>query len=161
MPHVKCTIVELCVFKRTKKGPLFLLLKRSSDEKLYPDMWQIVTGKIKRAEKAMHAAFRELKEETGFVANRFWVAPIVGSFFDPFGDTVQMCPLFAAEVPSSAEPVLSKEHQQYEWASFERAQKLLVWPGHLSAVEIVRSYIVAEREAASLTEIKSAVKKGK
>ncbi len=145
------------MFKRTKRGPLFLMLKRSPTEKLYPGMWQIVTGKIRRTEKALHAALRELREETGLPAKRFWVAPIVGSFFDPLGDAVQMCPLFAAEIAPSAEPVLSKEHQQYVWATFKKAQELLVWPGHLDAVRIVRNYIVAEREAASLTEIKPVV----
>ena len=157
LPRIECSIVELCVFKRTKKGPLFLLLKRSSGEKLYPGMWQIITGKIKRGEKAMSAALRELMEETGFSAIRFWVAPIVGSFFDPSKDRVQMCPLFAAEVASSASPKLSEEHQEYEWASFKRTQELLVWPGHLDAVKIVRDFIVAGREAASLTELESEV----
>jgi len=65
-----------------------------------------------------------------------------------------MCPLFAVQVAPSAEPVLSSEHQQYVWATFKKAQELLVWPGHLDAVRIVRNYIVAERQAASLTEIK-------
>lgn len=85
-----------------------------------------------------------------------WVAPMVGSFFDRLEDSVQMCPLFAVEVAALAEPVLSKEHQQYEWATLKRARELLVWPGHLDAVQIVRSYIVGAREAASLTEIKPA-----
>ncbi len=156
MPRVDSTIVELCVFKRTDKGPLFLMLKRSSAERLYPDIWQIVTGKMKRAEKAMDAALRELREETGLVANRFWTAPIVGSFFDPLSDSVQMCPLFAVEVHASAEPLLSKEHQQFEWATLKRAVELLVWPGHVDAVQIVNSYIVAGGAAASLTEINSA-----
>jgi dihydroneopterin triphosphate diphosphatase len=161
MPSVECTIVELCVFKRTKKGPLFLLLKRSSEEKLYPNMWQIITGKIKRAEKAMHAALRELYEETSLPVRRFWVAPIVGSFFDPVANKVQMCPLFAVEVASTAMPALSKEHQQYEWATAKRVRELLVWPGHLEAVQIVQKYIVAGREAAILTELKPQLQKGK
>ena len=101
----------------------------------------------------MGAAQRELQEETGLVANGFWTAPIVGSFFDPLKDSLQMCPLFAAEVPISAEPVLSKEHQGYEWATLERAVELLVWPGHVDAVRTVNNYIVADREAASLTKI--------
>jgi 8-oxo-dGTP pyrophosphatase MutT (NUDIX family) len=137
------------------------MLKRSSEEKLYPNMWQIITGRIKRAEKALHAALRELQEETGMPAQRFWVAPVVGSFFDPRANSVQMCPLFAVEVASSAEPVLSKEHQRHEWATVKRASKLLVWPGHLEAVRIVQNYIVAGREAAILTEIKPQLQKGK
>ena len=130
------------------------MLKRSLTEELYPGMWQILTGKIKQSEKATHAALRELREETGLAAHRFWVAPIVGSFFDPRENSVQLCPLFAAEVGSADVPVLSIEHDEYEWASAAKARKLLVWPGHLDAVQIVENYIVANREAASLTEIK-------
>ena len=157
MPTVECTIVELCIFKRTAGIPLFLVMKRSSSERLYPNMWQILTGTIHRAEKAMQAAVREMQEETGLVPDCLWVAPIVGSFFDPQSDSVEMCPLFAAEVASSVEPKLSSEHQQYEWASYERAEKLLVWPGHLDAIRIVHDFILGDREAGRLTEIKPAV----
>lgn len=105
----------------------------------------------------MHAALRELHEETALAAKRFWVAPIVGSFFDPMKDAIQFCPLFVVEVASDAEPRLSKEHQKYEWVTHKRARDLLVWPGHLDAVKVVRKYIIAEREAASLTEMKPVI----
>ncbi len=156
MPSVQCTIVELCAFKRSSKGPRFLILKRSSTEKLYPNMWQIITGKVKRAEKPVHAALRELREETGLSARRFWVAPMVDSFYDPLGNTVEMCPVFAAEVSTSAEPTLSGEHQAYAWATSRRATDLLVWPKHIEAVRMVRDYIIAGREASRLTEIRLA-----
>lgn len=161
MPRIECTIVEICVFKRTHKGPFFLMLKRAATESLYPGMWQIITGKIKRTEKAFVAGVRELKEETGLTADRFWTVPMVGSFFDPVRDRVQMCPLFAVEVPASAEPVLSEEHECYEWAAPARARELLVWPGHLGAVQMVLDYIITGRKAASLSEIKTKPQKGK
>jgi len=161
MPSVRCTIVELCAFKRTENGPLYLILKRSPNESLYPDLWQIVTGRIRKGETAKAAALRELREETRLSPERTWIAPVVGSFFNLADDCVEMCPLFAVEVASGAEPVLSKEHREYEWASFERAEALLVWPGHHDAVRVVRDYIVTESEAARLTEIKQGSKERK
>ena len=137
------------------------MLQRAQTETLYPGMWQIITGKIKRKEKAVATALRELREETGLTAERFWVVPIVGSFFDPRSDSVQMTPLFAAEVSIAAEPTLSEEHERYEWANLNRACELLVWPGHLNAVQAVNTYIVAEREAAGLSELKTKSQKGK
>lgn len=161
MPGVRCTIVELCVFKRTESGPLFLALKRSLSESLYPGMWQIITGKIRKAEKASTAALRELREETGLLARRFWVAPVVDSFYSLPDDAVEMCPVFAVEVAASAEPIISNEHQKYEWVTFERTRTLLVWPGHHEAIRVVHDYIVSGTEAARLTEIKLRVKERK
>lgn len=160
MASIECTIIELCVFKRTKRGPRYLILKRASAEKLYPDIWQIVTGKIKSKEKAANAGLRELREETGLTPKRFWVVPIVSSFFDPVGDTIQLCPLFAAEVVETAVPKLSSEHQSYVWADRSRAQKLLVWPGHRNAVQTVHNYIVANQQAGRLTELEPYFQKG-
>lgn len=157
MPALQCSIVEICIFKRTKKGELYLILERADTERIYPGMWQIVTGKIRPAEKAIDAARREFREETGLTMRRFWVAPVTGSFFDTNSDTVQLCPLFAIEVQPDAEPVLSSEHKSYEWAGQKRAHELLVWPGHHEAVDIVHTYIVAEREAARLTELEPAL----
>jgi dATP pyrophosphohydrolase len=154
MPSIQCTIVELCVFKRTSKGPRFLVLKRSSTEKLYPGTWQIITGTVRRSEKAFNAALRELQEETRLKAKRFWIVPTLGSFFDAVSDSVQLCPLFAAEVDSSAEPQLSNEHESYKWAGKGLALDLLVWPGHHEAIRTVREFIVGKKDAGGLTELK-------
>ncbi|HEY6952958.1 MAG TPA: NUDIX domain-containing protein [Bacteroidota bacterium] len=161
MASVRSTIVELCVFKRTKKGPLYLVLKRSSTERLYPDIWQIITGKLKEREKAAIAVLRELKEETGLLPKRLWVVPAVDSFFDPVGDAVELCPLFAAEVEATSVPTLSSEHREFVWAGMKQARKLLVWPGHKDAVKTVHDYIVAGREAGRLTELEPNAQKGK
>ncbi len=134
---------------------MFLVLKRAASESVYPGMWQIVTGKIRKSEKAVRAALRELREETGFTPERLWTAPMVSSFFSVADDSVELCPLFAVEVGKRAEPVLSKEHQEYAWATFEQAETLLVWPGHHDSVRLVRDYIVNEREAGRLTEIRT------
>lgn len=155
MPRLESSIVEVCIFKRTRGGPAFLMLRRAKTEKVYPGMWQIVTGKIKRGEKAVWAAVRELREETGLQPAHLWIAPIVGSFFDAGRDTVHMCPLFIAEVKEQAEPVLSKEHEAFEWAIPDRAHELLVWPGHHNAVRVALEYIIPGGEAAILSEQKT------
>ncbi len=150
---VECTIVETVVFKRSEREPVYLILRRSDSESLYPGMWQIVTGRIERGETATAASLRELQEETALRVQRFWTVPIVGSFYDPRNDSIQLCPLFAAETDPDAEPRLSEEHKEYVWAPLERARELLVWPGHHQAVDTVHQYITAGQEAARLTEI--------
>jgi dihydroneopterin triphosphate diphosphatase len=136
-----------------------MILKRSAKEKLYPNIWQIVTGTLRRGENAFAGSLRELKEETGLKAKRFWVVPHIGTFYDDKNDVIQMSPLFAAEVEEDVEPELSKEHQQYQWVPIDRAVELLVWPGHHDAVRTVHNFIVSGREAGRLTELKLERKK--
>ena len=157
MPTIECTIVEVVVFKKSKGAPLYLMLRRSSTEKLYPDTWQIVTGTIETGESALTAALREVDEETSLQIRKFWSVPALDLFFDVKSDSVQLCPLFAGEVDGDAVPTLSEEHQHFRWVGIEEAFKSLVWPGHHKAIETVHQFIVAEREAARLTEINHAI----
>ena len=153
MPIIASTIVEVCVFRFRKDAPEFLLLQRSPDEKIYPGLWQLVGGSIDDDEKAYRAALRELKEETGFVPMLFWVVPHVSSFYDPAYDSMNLTACFAAQVEPDSEPVLSGEHQRYEWLRFESARQRLVWPGQRQALLVVHDYVVGGEEAERVTRI--------
>lgn len=153
MPIIACKIIEVCVFKFEKDRPWYLLLHRSKNEKMYPDIWQFVSGSIEVEEKAMDAAHRELIEETGLKPKGFWVVPFVNSFYDPEWDSVNLSPLFAAQVNSGDEPKLSHEHDQFEWCLLEDAVGKLVWPGQKEGMKIVHEYIVKGEKAAKLTRI--------
>lgn len=154
MPMIRSNIVEVCVFSLENKTPRYLMLKRSKSETLYPDIWQMVSGSIEKGETALAASLRELKEETGFTPLRFWNVPYMNTFLDAGNDIVHISAVFAAEMPRASQPVLSEEHYQFEWCSSKRAQKLLVWPGQVRAIQIVDEYIVSGKQAAALTEIK-------
>ena len=65
MPKIVVRVIDAYVFRRTKNGIKFLLLKRSKT-KIYEHLWQGVAGKIEKNESAIEAATRELMEETGF-----------------------------------------------------------------------------------------------
>ena len=132
----------------------FLVLQRAKEEKLFPGLWQIVTGTMKKNESALKAAIRELKEETGLSPKRCWTIPYVDTYFDLIKDTIQLVPVFAAELDSSSLLQLSTEHQRFEWLRFEDARKRLVWPGQKHSMDIVYEFIVGNKEAARLVEIK-------
>ncbi len=153
MPNIAGEIVEVTVFRRTSGKPLFLILKRAENDRLYPGIWQIVTGMIEAGERATHAALREVREETGLNPQRFWRLPIVNSFYDPAGDTLHLCSNFAVLVEENAEPLLSKEHQTSEWCSLDRALALLPWTGQRNAVQTVFERFFNETEEARLLEI--------
>jgi 8-oxo-dGTP pyrophosphatase MutT (NUDIX family) len=146
-------VVEACVFRIAEGLPEYLILKRSENDNIYPGMWQLVTGSAKDGERADDAALREFMEETGMAAERFWVVPVVNSFYVPVNDTVHLSPVFAVEVQESAVVRLSNEHQEFSWSSFEEAKKKLVWPGQRYAVELVHEYIVGGQEVSRLLSI--------
>ncbi|MFN0157856.1 MAG: NUDIX hydrolase [Bacteroidota bacterium] len=153
MALIACRIIEVCVFRFVGNRPEYLLLKRASDEKIYPNLWQIVSGSIDDGEEAYKAALRELKEETNFIPSLFWVVPFVNLFYDHHYDAMNLSPFFAAQVSPDAEPVLSEEHQSYEWLPYDAAQSRLVWPGQRNGLDIVHKYIVGGEQAAGLTLI--------
>ena len=153
MSKIAATIVEVCVFKIEKRTPRYLLLQRAETEKLYPGIWQFVTGSIEKGEKAVDAALREVAEETGLKPKAFWVVPYVNSFYDPNWDSVNLSPAFAAEVVSSSKPALSDEHSMFQWCGYNEAMKKLVWPGQRECLKITHEYIVKNATAGKLTRI--------
>jgi len=147
-------MVEVCIFKIEGGHPKYLLLKRSKHEKIYPELWQFVTGSIEGNEKAVDAAYRELEEETGLKPKAFWVVPYVNSFYDPGWDSLNFMPVFAAELHSDAAPRLSAEHDEFGWYSYDKAFQMLVWPGQREGLRIVHDYIVKGEKVATLKRLK-------
>ena len=153
MPNIVSQIVEVTVFRKSEAGPQFLVLKRSAKDKLYPGIWQIVTGVIETGEKAVHAALREVSEETGLSPVKFWRLPFVNSFFDANQDLVHMCPNFAVLADPQAAPRLSKEHDSCLWCPPDEALRLLPWSGQRRAVDTVIDRFVTETEESRLLEL--------
>ncbi len=129
------------------------MLKRSPAEKIYPNLWQFVSGSLDGGEKAFDAALRELKEETGLTPKRLWVVPHVNTFYDHSYDAVNVSPVFAAQVDIGDEPKLSSEHHHFEWLPYAEARRRLVWPGQRAGLDVVDKYILGGEEAGVLTEI--------
>lgn len=153
MPSVASTIVEVCVFAAGEGGPRYLLLRRAPGERVYPGLWQFVTGSIEPGETAVEAARRELAEETGLVPTGFWVVPHVSVFYDASHDSMNLSPVFAARVQPGADPLLSAEHVEFAWLEFARAEERLVWPGQRQALRIAHEFIVRGSDAAGRTRI--------
>jgi dATP pyrophosphohydrolase len=148
MPIVASRIVEVCIFAIRGGVPEFLLLKRSPSEKLYPGLWQWVSGSVEDGETAVGAARREMAEETSLEPEALWVVPHVSVFYDPSHDSVNLTPVFAARVAPGSGPTLSAEHSEYLWCEYRSALGKLVWPGQREALRILHEYVFAGGEAA-------------
>ena len=153
MANIFSNLVEAHVFRETKNGIEFLLLKRSETE-IYPGLWQMVSGKIHEGEKAFETALREIKEETGLIPNKFWTAPNVNSFYYPEGDYISMLPVFAALVESNSEVKISDEHTEYKWTKPAEAKEMLAWVGQRNSVDIITEYFTEEQSFLKFVEIK-------
>jgi len=153
LPVVVSNIVEVCVFRFASNAPEYLLLRRSRDQSVYPETWQYISGKIREGERASEAALREFSEESGLVAERLWVVPHCSTFYDVRRDEMNLCPMFAIQVPNQCDPVLSPEHSSFEWLPYETALERLVWPGQREGLLIVHEYLLGEKPAARLARL--------
>lgn len=153
MSHITCNIIELCIFKKENGQPRYLLLHRTKDENIYPNIWQFITGSIEENEKAADAAVRELLEETGLKPKSLWVVPYVLSFYNADWDSVNLCPFFAAEIQDSRSVQISDEHDDFGWFTYDEAIHKLELPIWKEGLRIVNEYIVLSGEGANLHRI--------
>ena len=116
--------------------PAFLLLFRAP-HLLHANTWQAVHGMIDPGETAYAAAQREMIEETGLEANRFFKTDYVETFYSEHTDAVHLVPAFTAHVTGAPAAILSEEHTAYEWCSLDVALTRFVWPSQRQAVRII------------------------
>lgn len=123
---VVSNLIEAHIFRERNKKLEFLLLKRASYQ-YYPNLWQMVSGKIKEGEKAYQTALREIKEETNLIPEKLWIAPNINSFYSPDDEYISLIPVFAAKVNPNSEVVISSEHSEFKWVNKDEAKNLLAW----------------------------------
>ena len=143
MATVQLGTVEVVVF-RIAEAPEFLVLQRSDHVSIYPGLWQIVSGKLQKGEKAWQAAVREVREETGLLPQKLYNTPLTNVFYLSADDSANLSPVLAAQVDGSASVMLSAEHTAFRWLSREEAISLLIWPGQKSAIQSVHDSIIRD-----------------
>ncbi len=139
--EIKSRFVETHIVRKNNKGIFeFLLLKRSPNVK-YPNVWQMVTGKIEKGEKAYETALREVKEEIKLELQGLWAVPNINSFYLPKEDAIILIPVFVGFVDYHSKIELSHEHSEFKWVGTNEAQKLLAWPGQKQSVKLIEEYL--------------------
>jgi dATP pyrophosphohydrolase len=144
MPKIISNTIQFHIAKYNDSANRFehLLLKRASNAKLYPNVWQVVTGTIEAGETALATAKRELEEETKLSALKIWTLPYITQYFDVKNDAIGLAPCFAALVRKDSRVILSKEHSEYKWCLLEEALDILPLPSHKEAAEVFEKYIL-------------------
>ncbi len=161
MPKLDLSYIELHVHKKFAGENQFLLLKRSPERKIYPNIWQPITGKIDEGETTKQAAARELEEETGINDAQLYSVHRVNIFYVEPRDSVVLSPVFLAltsplapllkregnditklllsskEMGTGGEVRLSDEHVEYKWCTFEEACNMIHWDNQIESLKII------------------------
>ena|SRR5437773_8266400 len=153
MPEITSNYIEVHICYIDKNEHKFLMLKRSERSKIYPGIWQMVTGKIDAGESTSDAVKRELAEETGLKAENLFVVPKINSFYFPTSDKIVLSPVFLAIV-NSTDVTISDEHSEYKWVSYDEAIKIIYWPNQIESLTIIKNYFGDKELYKKLIEIK-------
>jgi len=97
-----------------------LLLKRHTDEKVYPNFWELPSGKKNPLELTKYALKREVKEETNLEviqAEPFYVFDYQIEKPLEIRDSVQINFLTSVVDPGTVK--ISREHQEFMWLAKE------------------------------------------
>ena len=140
MSPVRPDLIECLVFRLGDGGHVEHLLIRRADDRIYPGIWQPVTGGVDPGERVPLAALREVEEETGLTGpdvEAFYDLDQVGSFFDEENDAIVNSVIFAIRVRPGATPKVSGEHVDLRWCDRVEAERLSIWPPYRDSYDLV------------------------
>jgi 8-oxo-dGTP pyrophosphatase MutT (NUDIX family) len=143
-------LVECWVFRAASAGGVEILLIRRAAHRIFPGLWQCVTGGVEPGERVPDAALREVREETGLAdadIEGFYDLDQVAPFYDEGADAVVVSAIFAVRVRADALPHLSHEHDAMRWLPARDVPAVVVWPSYAESVRRVAEVLTdPERE---------------
>jgi len=140
MSPVRPDLVACWLFRLGPTGDLEILLIRRAPDRMYPGLWQCVTGKLEAGETIAAGALREVAEEVGLggsALEAFFETDIVNFFHEASLDAVLSEAVFAARVAPGADVRVSHEHDDARWLPVEAAKALVTWPAYERAIDMV------------------------
>lgn len=142
---IKVLTIQCHIIKDFDTDPKFLVLKRKTETKYYPGMWQVITGKIEEGENPEQTVLREAQEETGRQVKDLWHIPYIGSFYDTRIKAIQNIPIFAATLQNN-DVILSEEHTDFKWLDYEKVNDYLILPSHKTGHEQFKEFILDQNK---------------
>ena len=136
---VRPDLVACWLFREASAGIEILLIRRAPG-RLYPGLWQCVTGRLEAGERITAAALREVEEETGLRPDDLEIVfdtDLVNSFHEAAVDAIMVEAVFAARVRPGATVTLSHEHDGQQWLAPDAAAAMVTWPAYERAIESV------------------------
>ena|SRR5687767_3557268 len=132
MTDLQVGVVDVYVIRPYRTEWLVLALQRSTTTRC-PASWETVHGRMEADERPEDAALREVREETGLVADRLYSITCQPFYLHTLG-VVQMAVVFAAFVTEPAMVTTGEEHQAHEWLTMADAATRFTWPREREAL---------------------------
>jgi len=140
LPGIRVCFVDTYALRGSGDRLEVLVLRRGTLGRC-PGSWETVHGTIEPGETPVQASLRELREETGFVPERFYNVSRTEAFYQHKSDEMAMIPVFAAFVAANATPRLSAEHDRAEWLGPAEAARRFAWPRERRALDDILSIL--------------------
>ncbi len=151
MTNIKIRVIDCHIAYKNRNDWQFLMLKRSSN-KIYPNIWQGVTGKINNKEQPYRTAIRELFEETGLRPSKIWSIDTVNLFYDSNNNVMNLIPVFGVQVLTKNIKI-SDEHSEFKWCNINQAIKLLTWEQQKKGIQIFYDMLIEKKDRLKILEI--------
>jgi 8-oxo-dGTP pyrophosphatase MutT (NUDIX family) len=145
-------LVACWLYRVDAAGRLEILLIRRAPGRMYPGLWQCVTGRLEPGETIIAGALREVVEETSFGPadiEAVFETDIVNWFHEVTVDGLMSEAVFAARVRPDAAVTLSHEHDDDRWLAPADAHDLVVWPAYHRAIEQIEWLVANPQKAAT------------
>lgn len=140
MTSIHVRFVDTFVLRGAGERLEVLVLRRAPGGR-NPGSWETVHGTIEPGETPVQASLRELREETGFVPQRFYNLSRIEGFYLHAADELAIIPAFAAIVAPDLAPRLSGEHDAFLWLQPPDAARRFAWPRERRALDDVLSIV--------------------
>jgi 8-oxo-dGTP pyrophosphatase MutT (NUDIX family) len=150
MAQVEVGTIDVYVVRPLATGWRVLALRRGPHARC-PGAWEPVHGHIDPGEEPEQAATRELREETGLVAERLYIVR-VQPFYVRATRTLQLAVVFAAFVAEPADVVIGTEHVAAEWLSVDEALARYAFPGERASLREVAE-LLARGDAGPVDDV--------
>ena len=152
MSPIRPDLVACWLFRVDAAAQLEILLIHRAPGRMYPGLWQCVTGRLEAGETTVAGAFREVAEETGIGPASIEAAfetDIVNWFHEVTVDGLMSEAVFAARVRPATTVTLSHEHDAFRWVTPAEAHELVLWPAYHRAIEQLE-WLLAHPEKATV-----------
>ena len=141
MAQIEVGTIDVYVVRPLASGWRVLALQRGQQARC-PGAWEPVHGHIDPGEQPEQAAVRELREETGLVAEHLYIVR-VQPFYVRSTRTLQLAVVFAAFVAEPADVVIGTEHVRAEWLTVDDALVRYAFPGERASLREVVELLAA------------------